>query len=162
MTEAALDTQDPIFTARAAEAEELRARLEAAQARRAAATPKPDEIAQLRERVELEERAARNDEAVADAIAKHGKEGVSWARIAVPDGRLILVKRPNPVAVKAFLDLEKITVEETERLVQPCVIFPSVSEYNTIGDEFPGVVQTCGVRVCGLAGMRKAELTGKA
>lgn len=145
------------------EAAELTERLEAARKRRsvAAAQLAHSELEELKARVEAEERAARNEAAVAEAVAKHGAMGVKLDVVDVPDGRIVIVKRPHPVAFKAFQDLERVTVEETEKLVRPCVEFPDKAEYDALADEYPGVVSTAAIKVCALAGVRKVELRGK-
>jgi hypothetical protein len=145
------------------EVEALEKRLAEAQLCETAADRRlePTPLEALRARVDAAEKAARNKTALAAAVAKYGAIGVHVGVAEVPDGRLVIVRRPHPVAFKAFQDLERVTVEETEKLVRPCVVFPELPEYDRIADEFPGVVSTVAVRVSALAGVRKAELRGK-
>jgi hypothetical protein len=164
MTEAASQAQEHFMAAeREHEATELKARLAAAQARKVAAqASQRSELDTLREQVEAEEREARNAEAIADAERKLGRRGVYFDVVTVPDGRIVVLKRPHPAAYKAFSELDKPTVDATHELVRPCVEFPGKGEFDTIIDEqFPAVLDACGIKVLGLAGMRRVELGKK-
>jgi len=157
---------DPEALAREEMSEEMAAlhtRLDAARAQREAAAEasKPSELVAFRMRVEAEERAARNEAALAAAVAKHGAVGVQIDVVEVPDGRIVIVRRPHAALYKAFQDLDKVTFEEAEKLVRPCVEYPDKGEYDAITDAYPGVVNSGSIKVCGLAGMRRAELKGK-
>lgn len=147
----------------AAEAADLEARLRAASDAQAAAKAvlEPEGLEALRERVEAAELEARNASALAEAVKKHGKIGVEIDYETAPDGRIVIVKRPHPAAFKRFQDLERVTVEETEQLVRPCVVYPDHGAYDTLADRCPGIVSACAVRVSQLAGVRKVEKRGK-
>lgn len=161
--EAAKMAEEEISLEDASQREELIARLDAARAKRAAAAKalERSDLEELRDRVAAEERAARNETAIAAAKAKLGGQGSHFEVVPVPDGRIVIVKRPHPAALKAFLDLEKVTYEESEKFVRPYVEFPDKAEYDRITDEFSGIVGSAAMRCAELGGVRKLELRGK-
>lgn len=113
-----------------------------------------------------EERALRDDSAIFEAERKHGKQG---EKIAVVKGvgakecDVVIVKRPNAVTFKGFQDLEEPKLLDVEKLVGPCVIYPSLEVFDRIHSvEQPGVLLRAADAVAYLAGVRKAVDQGKA
>lgn len=143
--------------------EDLKARLEAAKARRAAA--ESSALAARAEsdlllEVETAEREAKDAEAIATAEAKHGRQGKKIA-VILTDMGAVIVKRPHHVAYKAFTDLEEIKSADLDKLIRPCVVYPDASALDKILEELPGTLNRCADAVCYLAGARKGELAKK-
>lgn len=141
--------------------DDLEGRLEAAKER----TRKAREARELREqsreleeRVEAAEREAADAEAIEAAEVEHGAKRVM--QIPTSSG-VVIVKRPNPIHYKRFRDEGDANTEAIDRLVRPCVVYPSLSEFDRILEEEPAVLDRCADRVVRLAGFRVKELEGK-
>ncbi len=142
---------------------ELRARLEAAQAKSARfsaeATAEAERTALL-DQVEAAERDARDKEAVLKAQRDHGPIGKRIAVIESKSGTVIL-KRANHVLFRKFQDSESTDVALLERLIRPCIVYPDVSSFDRLIEDEPALITVCANAVCGLAGMRAKEVSGK-
>jgi hypothetical protein len=114
----------------------------------------------LVEQIEAEERALRDDEAIAAAEAEHGPVG---KRIAVvhTDLGVIIVKRPNPLIFRRFQDKGTTKTEDFDQLVRPCLVYPSKTEFDRILEELPATLIRAANAVCALAGVRHDEISGK-
>jgi parvulin-like peptidyl-prolyl isomerase len=140
---------------------ELQSRLEAARIARETARQQREELESkdaLRKRVEAEERAALDEEALFVAEREHGREKIATVET---DLGMIILKRANPIHFKRFQDSESVKTIDIERLVRPCVVYPDATRFDAICDELPATLTRCADRVATLAGVRAKELAGK-
>ena len=140
---------------------DLQARLEKARAARELARQKREKLEtqdELQRKVEAEELAATDEEALFNAEAEHGRKRV--ATIETEMGTII-VKRPNPLHFKRFQDKESVKTKDLEQLVRPCLVHPSANRFDAILEEYPATLTRCADRVATLAGVRARELSGK-
>jgi hypothetical protein len=145
------------------EREDLEARLAKARAERAAvaqARVEREAAAELAALVETEERAAKDEAAVAAAEQAHGPVGRKIAVVETDLG-VIIVKRPNPVLFRKWQDMGKATTATLDQLVRPCLVYPDVAAFDRILDELPATLMRLANEVCTLAGMRREEVSGK-
>ena len=144
-------------------------RIAAARAARAALRAERDAAAAERadeEAAAHEERALKDEQAIVAAEKQHGKQGEKIYVVTGVNAKecdLVIVKRPNAVAFKAFQDLEKASVLDFEKLVAPCVVYPDLGTFDRlISLEQPGLLLRAAKGVSYLAGVRMNEDTGKA
>ena len=134
-----------------------RASREAADARRSAR----DERVRLLAEVEAEERAVRDAEVLEALEAEHGPLDKMIRRIDTDEG-MVVVKRPNHILYKRFVDRGKTTSEALEQLVRPCVIHPAdKGELARIFEAMPASLMRAADAVVHLAGARKEDIAGK-
>lgn len=111
---------------------------------------------------ELDEtrRARKEAEKLEELEGIHGELDKGLRRVDTDEG-MIVVKRPNHLHYKRFVDKGKTTTEELSKLVRPCVVYPDKAEFDRILEEAPAALVRCADAVCWLAGMRKEESEGK-
>lgn len=148
------------------ETAELAARLAKAQREREAMAQKrasAKEVDALRESVELEERALKEDQILEDLEAKHGPLGRKIARIQTDEGMVVVAAPGGSRAplFQRFQDEGKFTVTATGKLVRGCLLYPDKAEFDRIVTELPGVLGPCANAIALLAGVRKEENEGK-
>lgn len=73
----------------------------------------------------------------------------------------IIVRRPHVAAYKRFMDLKTTKVEDCEKLVRPCVLYPDAATLDTIVDTLPGTWLRLTGALTLLAGYRAEELGEK-
>lgn len=129
------------------------AKLEALRAKRAALTPRPDPEAQLDAAIAAEEAALALAEAQAAMRAAKGEEGVRWRTVETLAGAVI-VERPESAAFRAFSDLENAKTIDVEKLVFPCVRYPSKEAFGRMLDAQPGILGDLLLAASELAGAR--------
>lgn len=136
-----------------------RARLRAERDAEQAAKADEDEL-------KREQRALKDESAIFDAERKIGKQGEKIfvvKDVNHPDFDVVVVKRPNAVAFKQFQDLEAPKTIDIEKLVAPCVVYPSIDAFDKAqATEIPGLLLRAAKGVSYLAGVRKADEQGKA
>jgi len=108
--------------------------------------------------LEREERALADAEALAAAEAQYGRNKIR--AVETPLGSIIL-KRSGNAAYRRFMDASKATTDEAERLVKPCVVYPSRAEFERILDEYPALWVRLAGALTKLAGHRNDELQEK-
>lgn len=142
---------------------ELRERIEVArrerariQAEREAAVAARD----LQEKLEAEERALKNESAIADAEAAHGPVGKRIAVVETQAGAVIL-KRPHSALFRRFMDAGETTTDELDKLIGPCLVYPDRSTYDRWAEDEPAITMRAANAICTLAGVRGKELSGK-
>ncbi len=145
-------TADPV----AEKLKEVRAKRAAIDEARAKAEAERETAALL----EREERALADAEALAKAEAEYGPEGKRIRSVETPSG-LIILKRAGNAAFRRFMDLPKATTDEAERLVKPCVVYPSRGEFEKITDEYPALWIRLAGALTKLAGHRAEEVQEK-
>ena len=119
-----------------------------------------------RERRELEEQLAaeqletKNAEAIAAAEAEHGPVGKSLEVVHTSSG-VVIVKRPHSALFRRFQDSGKQTTAEYEKLINPCVVYPTLPELVRWTEIEPATTLRVANAVCTLAGIRSSEVAGK-
>lgn len=129
-------------------------------ARLAAEREKREADRALAEELEREERAIRDEQAIADAEAAHGPLGKKIAAVHTSQG-VVIVKRPNAALFRKFTDAGELTSDECERLVRPSLVHPARAVFDKYAEEEPAILVRCANACAKLAGVRKEELTGK-
>ena len=139
--------------------DDLKKRLAAAKAARSALQAKPvDEAEELAAEVAAEERALKEEQALADLVEKHGAKKL--AKVDTDLGAVILL-RSAPAAYNRFAEKTEFKVEDVKQLVLPCVKYPSIPEFEEMLREQPGTLFVCANALAHLAGVRKDALSGK-
>ena len=145
------------------ERQALEARLAEATARRQAAEEKREArltASTLLARVEAEELAARDAEAVERCEQEHGAIGKALRLVETEQGAIIL-KRPHPATYKRFRDKGEANTAAFDKLVRPCVVHPGKVEFDRMLEEMPAILDRCANAVVELAGFRAREISGK-
>lgn len=114
----------------------------------------------LLEQVEAEELALKNAQAVADAEATHGPVGKKIRTVETSSG-VVIVKRPNHLLFRRFQDSGKVSTDECERLVRPCLVYPDAATFDRWAEEEPGIIVRAANACAQLAGIRAEEVSGK-
>lgn len=141
--------------------EALQARLAAARQRtKAAADAVAASVDTLTAEVEAAERDASDAEAVAACVSRYGALGSKIAAVYTDQG-VVIVQRPNGVAMKAFQDLEAPRMQDVEVLVRPCVVYPARDKFDAMIADQPVILTRCSSAVVELAGAKRKESTGK-
>jgi hypothetical protein len=144
------------------EIKELEERLAKARADRAAVDAKRGErskLEELRKKVADEERAARDEAAIAAMEEKHGPLGEKIRAVYTACG-VVIVKRPHHVLFKRYQD-SKGKAADVQQLIYPCIVHPTTDELDKIIEEQPAELIAIGNAVCTLAGVRNEEVSGK-
>lgn len=144
----------------------LEERLSAAKAKRremAEAAAAVEAEGALLAQVLNEERALRDEAAIAAAKRKHGPGKIAIVRnVGAKDFDVVILKRAHAAAFKAFQDKEGFKIDDVEELVAPCVEYPSAEAFSKFHtNDAPMVLARCGEAVAYLAGMRKTNDLGK-
>lgn len=147
---------DPVPDPNAVRLAEVRAKRAAIDEARARLEAERESAARL----EREERALADAEALNAAELQYGPEGKRIRAIETPMG-LIIVKRAGNASFRRFMDSNKATTDEAERLVRPCVVHPSRTEFDAILDEYPALWIRLAGAITRLAGHRAEELAEK-
>lgn len=112
------------------------------------------------EQLAAEERGLLDDQALDAAIEKHGPVGQQIALVKTRLGTIIL-KRSNATLFKRYIDKGKFDTDDLDKLTRPCLVHPTVAEFDRIILELPATLTRCADRVAVLAGFRKDEIAGK-
>lgn len=117
--------------------------------------------AQAREIALLEQEEAAAEQ-LEHAEAEHGEGRVSLV-MSDPDVGFVIVKAPALPTFRKFTDAgEKAQNSASfESLVRPCVVYPSLKEFDEINKLKPAVLVDCANAVCKLAGVKVAATSGK-
>lgn len=135
---------------------ELRAKrraLESAREARAVERASTDAIA-------AEERAIADEEAIAAAETEHGEVDKKIRIVRTPAGTVI-VKRPNNVLFRKFADQGKSDVDDLERLARPCIVYPTIDQFDRMLTDQPAILIDVANAVTYLAGVRTKEHAAK-
>lgn len=138
-----------------AELESIRAKRQAlAEAREARALPT------VGESLALEKRALADDEALDRLEQEHGRIGTVIQIVRSNVGGVI-VRRPHMAVFRRFQDEGKRDMEAIDRLVRPCVLYPSKPEFDRMCEELPFLMQLVADAVVTLAGVRIDDVKAK-
>lgn len=154
-----MSDRETISELRADPAAEL-AELRAKRAALAAAKEKRDEARSAAELLVAEKQALRDDEAIEQFEAEIGAVDKKIAVIHTDLGAVIL-KRAHPAMFKRFQDRGDFKTEAVDKLVRPCLLYPTPAEFDRILDELPATLVRLGNAVSALAGQRSEDVTGK-
>lgn len=124
------------------------------------AREKKAEAARLDAELALEEQRLRDEPEIDKAIAEHGPLDIKTAVVETPRGAIV-VKRPNHLHYKRFLDKASTKTDDLWALVRTCIVYPDVARVNAICEEYPALVVTLADACVTLAGHRKSELAPK-
>lgn len=140
------------------------------EARRAKALARKNEIERAREErsalerlrveVEADERAALDEEAIAKAESEHGPVGPKLRTVTTPLG-IVIVKRPNALHFRKFMDAGSVKTTDLEKLIRPCLVHPTAQAFDQILEEVPAVIAELANECAALAGAQRKELGGK-
>lgn len=145
------------------EVRELQERLERARVDRSAleeAEIKRKRVEKLRADVEAEERSLANEKKLAELEQQHGPAGKAIKAVYL-DAIMIVVKKPNHLHVKRFMDKEETKTEDLDLLVRPCLLYPSKAEFDALVEENAALLVKAANAVSYLAGFRKEDLSKK-
>ena len=148
-----IEMEDEV-TALERELEQAKAELERAKIEREN-RQRPEKLKAERERIA---RLTRNEQVFGDLEAEHGINRLR--RVDTEDGRMIVVRRPAPVAFKRFQQ-SKTNVDDCDALVRTCLVYPSRDEYTKIIEDYPAKTVESANAASELAGIRRRELEGK-
>jgi hypothetical protein len=109
------------------------------------------------EAVAASARVLREEVALEEAKAEHGGK-VAVVETAV--GRVI-VKRPNSVYFRRYMDAGSTKSEDLEKLVRHCLVHPDRDRLDRILEEQPGALLHLVSEIHELAGIRAKEVSGK-
>ncbi len=144
--------------------DDRKAKLEKLRAERADLEAKRSEKmadVELDEELEKEERALRELAKIEELEDEHGPIGRKWDKVDTGEG-MICLKRPHPNTYRKFVENgEKLKSQDCEQFVRPCLLYPDKAEFNRILEVEPAALIRCAGKCSDLAGMRKAELSGK-
>ncbi len=121
------------------------------------------QLAELREETP-EVKAAREAREMADlealvaASEKHGARRVRAVETAEGD---IIIKRPNHMHYRRFVDAEDAKSDELERLVRSCIVYPSADQVDRIFEELPATLNVVASAIVQMAGHRAENVAGK-
>lgn len=119
-----------------------------------------EEETTLLAQVEAEELALKNVQAVSEAEASHGPVGKK-IRVVETSSGVVILKRPNHVLFRKFQDSGKVSTDECERLVRPCLVYPDAATFDRWAEEEPGIIVRAANACAQLAGIRAEEVAGK-
>jgi 23S rRNA-/tRNA-specific pseudouridylate synthase len=145
------------------EVQALQERLEKARIDRSAledAEIKRKRVEKLRADVEAEEQSLANEKKLAELEQIHGPAGKAIKAVYV-DTVMVVVKKPNHLHVKRFMDKEETKSEDLDMLVRPCLVYPSKAEFDALVEAHTALLAKAANAVSYLAGFRKEDLAKK-
>lgn len=119
------------------------------------------ELEALEAEAEAAERAVRDARAIVEAEKKLGRRGKAFEVVTTDLGAVIL-RRPDPIRYKRFVDEAKTSQDEIEAFVRTCREYPPEAEFSKLLEELPGSLGAMSNAVGQLAGIHLAEVQGKA
>ncbi len=140
----------------------LEDRLKAAKAARATLAAARDEQkaeSALADAVEAEERALKDEQALACHEQEQGPVGKKICTVQTDMG-LVILKKPHPATYNKFQDRGELTTRALTEYVQPSVLYPK-DRWDDILDELPATLVMCADAISLLAGARSAANQGK-
>lgn len=112
------------------------------------------------QRLAVAERALADAELIEKAEAEHGELKKMIDAVRTPIG-VVIVKRPNHVVFRRFIDEGKVTTTALEKLVRHALVHPTLPQFESMLEELPAVLLDCANAVSRLAGIRSEETAGK-
>ena len=91
------------------------------------------QIPSVKEKLAIAQRALAVDEAIDRLEQEHGKLGKGIQVVRVDDetdGRAVILKRPIMTVYRRYQDSAGNETKDVEKLVRPCVVFPSIAEFD--------------------------------
>lgn len=142
------------MTDRAKELADLRAQREALAAERA----KRLELEEAEAQLDAAKRELADEQAIDAAEREHGARRVAMVHT---DCGVVIVKRPHVNTFRKFQDRGSTDSAAQEALVRPCLVHPTVFEFERICGEQPATLQQVASAVIRLAGFRADDVTAK-
>jgi hypothetical protein len=115
---------------------------------------------ELDAKVEEARRRLADKKAIFAAEQEHGEQGRDIGCLDTPGG-VVIVKRPHMATFRKFQDKPDTKSKDVLDLVTPCVVYPPKADFGALLEKYPAVLVRAGDVVCGLAGARSKELSGK-
>lgn len=139
---------------------EIERKLAEVRARRAALAEAAEQRLQPtpEERLAIEQRELAEDEALDAAAREHGARAVMIVR---SDVGAVIVKRPHLATFRRFQETKNPKCEDLEKLVRPCLVYPSRDRFDLIIAELPFMLNRCADAVSTLAGVRRKDIEEK-
>lgn len=135
--------------------------LKALRARRLALEAEAEERnAKLDDELGRERRAVSDAEALNKAIDEHGALDRVIGKVETDFG-LVIVKRASATRFRKFQDDGEVKTQNIERFVRPCVVHPTLSEFDAWCEDQPFILVRCSNTIARLNGVRKEELEKK-
>jgi hypothetical protein len=132
-----------------------RAEIEARRAARESERAQSDEM-------QRESRALALAEALEKAEIEHGAIGRKIAVVETSEGSVIVKRAPAALFHRFQEQIAKeVSILECQKLVRPCVVFPSMAEFEILIAEQPAVINACVNEIQRLAGVRMGEVREK-
>jgi len=107
----------------------------------------------------IEQRELAAEQALEKFEQEYGRVGRA-IEIVRSDVGSVIVKRPHMATYRKFQDDARDTTS-AEKLVRPCVLYPSKPEFDRMVEELPFLLVRCADAVCTLAGVRKEDVRAK-
>ena len=114
----------------------------------------------LDQQIETEQRALDDELLIERFETEVGPVGVKIAVLQSTVG-VVVLKRPHRTVFKRFADKQSLKTEDLENLVNPCLLHPSKTEFNTMLDDQPALLMRAANACSGLAGIRVEEIDSK-
>lgn len=108
--------------------------------------------------LEAAKRALADEEAIDAAEREHGARKVA---VVQTECGAVIVKRPHVNTFRKFQDKGSTDSAAQEALVRPCLVYPTVFEFERICSEQPATLQQVASAVIRLAGFRVEDVTAK-
>jgi len=89
--------------------------------------------------------------------ADHGPVGRGIAVFEVPDGSIVVVKKPASATYRKFVDSKSQSSEAAAAFVKPCVVYPAKERWVELLDEYPAILARVALGCARLAGHRDDE-----
>lgn len=137
---------------------ELQAELDAIEA-----LDEEDPVAELKQQLEDAKKDRANKEKIKELVATHGAIDKKIAVVEIESTKdIVVVKAPEAATFKKYLDSNNTqTSQDNEKLVQPCVIYPSLANYNNLLSKNPAIIIELSGAVQRLAGFRAEKYKKK-
>lgn len=142
------------MTDRAQELADLRAQREQLELERSKRREQEDLDAEL----DAAKRALADEQAIDTAEREHGARKVAVVRT---DCGVVIVKRPHVNTFRKFQDKGSTDSAAQDALVRPCLVHPTVFEFERICGEQPATLGQVASAVIRLAGFRAEDVAAK-
>lgn len=124
----------------------------------AADRAKRDEERQLVTELEQAKQAIIDEQALADLEAKHP---ASKIRAVQTDLGLVVLQRARAAEYQRYVDKAEATYASANRLVSPCVLYPTQQRLGAMLEEMPGILPNLLNNVIEMSGVKLKEREGK-
>lgn len=110
--------------------------------------------------LEAAKRELEHEQALEQFEEQFGPVGEKIAVVKTRLGNIIL-RASNHTKFRRFQDKESMSMDDLDALVRPCVLHPTLSEFDLILKELPATLPRCANSIAVLAGVRAEEVRSK-